>query len=245
MFHQYSNFVTRFYIIRSIRTATQFTELHAVNRLRTAQLVAELLRGYIEQAQNTALDETVARTALAQIDAPPKLRQAILDDEPEGPVRQEAGRYHAAAFTCLAFNAASCIVSFTIIHPVWTAIDSLLVLAAMVCFLTAVIRQSGCSVPSGLRMLVWVGLGWTCLSYMINLVYGVVLYTMDPELAQNIWRGAVTSPDVIPGNLLITAIFLVIDIQIAIAGLAMTFQYQRNLRAAEPSAPPTDEAGAE
>lgn len=218
-----------------LRTAVQTELLPSLNRLRRARKVLDRIRPLIEAAQGSISPEAIATNLAnpALTSAPPVI--ASYRDQPPPaatPLRYYSGKAHLALFSLLLADVPLTAVYLSF-HSNWMDLVSALLLLVTVGFaIGALVKQHHTTLPTGVKRVPWMVLGWTGLMVAAAIAYGMVLVIKNPDaMDQSI------SPLEDPVVLVMTLISTAGTAVLGVVGLVLLRRY----RAANPApaaAPP-------
>jgi hypothetical protein len=165
--------------------------LASLKRVRAARRVFERVSPLIAAAQGELSPDQVswepaaaaAMTAAATAAAPGRLVS-----RPPEPVRHEAGGFHQLLFAMLLLDVVITAVDFLVNNLGLTLASTLLTFAILGILITALVRQQQSDIPTKLRRLTWVTLGYLILLMALGYVHLMVMSVQNPRIQGDQWE---------------------------------------------------------
>lgn len=226
-------------------TRVQTQSLPSLSRRGVAKQVFDALQTAVEHAQHP----------LSREEALARLLRLAREPRPGGPgaqpavttkiLRPDKARFHEIVFWLLGLDALLSALHIFYADALTNTVASVHFLAVAACAVAGIITQRDTSIPSSLRNVLWVVLGYLVFSFLAVNVVNVMLQLENPQPFGLLIRSGLEEPAV----LVLDLFFIVVSGILATAGLAMVYSYRRRLTAeAQPrheSSPETPSAGAE
>jgi len=165
-----------------LRTAVQTEVLPSLNRLRRARRVLDRIRPLIEEAQGRLSAEKLASKLAnpAAPDTPPVIARRRAAPATVPP-RYYSGITHQVLFWLLLVDVPLTAAS-AFYESIWMDVAGVVLLLVSVAYaIASVVKQHNTTLPSGLKRLPWLVLGWTGLMLVAAIAYGIVLGINNPE----------------------------------------------------------------
>jgi hypothetical protein len=160
-----------------IRTAVQTEELPSLGRLPVARKVLARLQPLIVAAQGAATPEEMSGAPwMAGTGASPG---GPLSAGPK-PLRDEKGRFHVAVFGLLIAEAALAAVAWIMTGDAFSVFSMLAMLGGCILCIIALVRQADSNLPSSVRTMTKVAIGYYLLKVGIGFVFMVIFSVRNP-----------------------------------------------------------------
>jgi hypothetical protein len=206
-----------------LHTDVQVEELDCLGRIRTARKLVSIIRPFIEAAQGKVSPalETEANESVLQASA-----HAIIETPPvpkKNEVRHVDTRVHTALFGLLLVGAISSIIELLYQGQPKNLIDMILFLAILLLIIFALRRQGNSTLPSGLKGVTWIALGFMILNFMFGVSFGMIYAVIHASEIKPFTPIKFKGP-VFEGYCITAAVFQSL---LALVGLIMLYRYQK------------------
>ncbi len=171
-----------------LMTAVQTEKLHALNRIKTTQLVMNQLRSLIEQRQGRINPEAVDHPSAQPRGqhTPQKLPNG--NRQIQRKPRHEKGRIHLLVFALLILEGLIAAAGFLSSHIALNLMGSAIMMVLGICVVLALVKQHESNLKKNLRTLTWAALGYVCFSFIIGYIISLGLAFKHPEILRNQWE---------------------------------------------------------